>query len=59
MLFFLEQTINLLNKIIDKKENDNEELQKVISDFYFGLDSLGFKFDLVPYNSAIKLLIRK
>jgi len=59
VLFFLEQTINSLNKIIDKKENNNEELQKAISDFYFGLDLLGFKFDLAPYNLAIKLLIKK
>jgi len=57
-LFFLEQSINLLNKNIDKKENDNEQLQGIISDFYFSLDLLGFKFNLTPYNSEIKLLIK-
>ena len=59
VLFFLEQTINSLNKIIDKKEDDSEELQKAISDFYFTLDLLGFKFDLTPYNLTTKLLIRE
>ncbi|CAG8766793.1 10249_t:CDS:1, partial [Ambispora leptoticha] len=43
---------------IDKKENDNEQLQGIISDFYFSLDLLGFKFNLTPYNSEIKLLIK-
>ena len=37
VLFFLEQTINSLNKSIDKKENDSEELQKIINNFYFVL----------------------
>lgn len=59
VLFFLEQSINSLNKIIDKRESDSKELQKVISDFYFALDLLGFKFNLTPYNSEIKLLIKQ
>jgi cysteinyl-tRNA synthetase len=58
-LFFLEQTINLLNKIIDQKKSDSEELQKTVIDFYFILDLLGFKFNLVPYDLKIKLLIGK
>src|SRR5438477_310806 len=40
VLFFLEQTINSLNKSIDKKEGDSEELQKIINNFYFILDIL-------------------
>ena len=59
VLFFLEQTINSLNKSIDKKENDSEELQKIINNFYFVLDVLGFKFDFPVYNFSTKLLIRK
>src|SRR6185312_6379486 len=59
VLFFLEQTINSLNKSIDKKENDSEELQKMVDDFYFILDLLGFKFDFIPYNFATKLLIKQ
>src|SRR6185437_790687 len=35
VLFFLEQTINSLNKSIDQKEKDSNELQKMISEFYF------------------------
>ena len=59
VLFFLEQTINLLNKIIDRREKDSEELQKRTSDFYFILNLLGFKFNLIPYNLITKSLIRK
>ncbi|CAG8852699.1 22492_t:CDS:2, partial [Gigaspora margarita] len=59
VLFFLEQTINSLNKSIDKKESDSEKLQKTINDFYFILDILGFRFDLAPYDLTTKSLIRK
>ena len=59
VLFFLEQTINSLNKSIDKKESDSKELQKMVDDFYFILDLLGFKFDFIPYNFATKLLIKQ
>src|SRR6185437_5520034 len=59
VLFFLEQTINSLNKSIDKKESDSKELQKIINNFYFVLDVLGFKFDFLVYNFSTKLLIRK
>jgi cysteinyl-tRNA synthetase len=59
VLFFLEQIINSLNKSIDKKESDNKELPKMVSDFYFILDLLGFKFILPTYNSEIKLLIKE
>jgi len=58
VLFFLEQTINLLNKSIDKRENDSKQLQRIISDFYFMLNLLGFKFSLVPYNLENKSLIK-
>ncbi|CAI2201441.1 2566_t:CDS:1, partial [Funneliformis geosporum] len=58
VLFFLEQSINSLNKSIDKKENDNQELVETISNFHFMLDWLGFKFNLAPYNSEVKLLIK-
>src|ERR1044072_4959148 len=57
-LFFLEQIINSLNKIIDRKKSDNEELQKEISNFYFILNLLGFKLNLTPYNLETKLLIK-
>jgi len=33
VLFFLEQTINSLNKSIDKKESDSKELQKMVDNF--------------------------
>jgi len=59
VLFFLEQIINSLNKSIDKKEKDDKELQKIISDFYLTLDLLGFKFDLTTYDPEVKLLIEK
>ena len=58
VLFFLEQTINSLNKSIDKKENDNKQLLGAISDFYFTLNRLGFKFNLTPYNLETKSLIK-
>ena len=58
VLFFLEQTINSLNKSIDKKENDSEKLLGEISSFYFILDLLGFKFYLTSYNLEIKSLIK-
>ncbi|CAI2201435.1 19978_t:CDS:1, partial [Funneliformis geosporum] len=58
VLFFLEQSLNSLNKIIDKKENDNQELAETISNFHFLLELLGFKFNLTPYNSEVKLLIK-
>src|SRR4051794_26121069 len=57
-LFFLEQSINLLNKVIDKKESDREQLLEAVSNFYFILNLLGFKFSLTPYNSETKLLIK-
>ena len=57
-LFFLEQIINSLNKNIDKRENNSKQLQGITSDFYFTLNLLGFKFDLVPYNLETKLLIK-
>ena len=57
-LFFLEKTINSLNKSIDKKENNNEQLLGEISNFYFILDLLGFKFNLTPYNLEITSLIK-
>ena len=57
-LFFLEQIINSLNKSIDRKKSDNEELQKEISNFYFILNLLGFKLNLTPYNLETKLLIK-
>src|SRR6185437_11583037 len=58
VLFFLEQTINSLNKSIDKRENDSKQLQEMINNFYFIIDLLGFKFDLVPYNLESKALIK-
>jgi cysteinyl-tRNA synthetase len=57
-LFLLEQSINLLNKIIDNKENENKKLLEAISNFYFILSLLGFKFNLTPYSEEIKLLIK-
>ena len=33
VFFFLEQTINSLNKSIDKKESDSKELQKMVDNF--------------------------
>jgi cysteinyl-tRNA synthetase len=48
----------LLNKIIDKKGSDSEQLLEAISNFYFILNLLGFKFNLAPYNSETKLLIK-
>jgi cysteinyl-tRNA synthetase len=58
-LFFLEQTINSLNKSIDRRESDNQSFQGTINDFYFILDLLGFKFTLPIYNSEVKLLIKE
>lgn len=59
VLFFFEQTINSLNKIIDKREKNGGELSKIISDFYFILNILGFKFSTPTYDLATKLLIKK
>src|SRR3954452_4674518 len=44
VIFFLEQSINSLNKIIDRKESDSKQLLEKINDFYFILYILGFKF---------------
>src|SRR5436190_10388871 len=41
VIFFLEQSINSLNKIIDKKENRGGKLLGTINDFYFMLNLLG------------------
>jgi len=46
-------------KSIDQRENDSKQLPKMVSDFYFILDLLGFKFALPTYNLEVKLLIRK
>jgi cysteinyl-tRNA synthetase len=59
MLFFLEQTISYLNKIIDRKENDGKVFQEAINNLHFILDLLGFKFDLPTYNLEVKSLIKK
>src|SRR6185436_13762860 len=56
MLFFLEQTISYLNKIIDRKENDGKVFQEAVNNLYFILDLLGFKFDLPTYNLEVKSL---
>ncbi|WNE40571.1 MAG: Cysteine--tRNA ligase [Mycoplasmataceae bacterium] len=54
-LYFLEQTIGCLNKIIDQNNDDN--LQKTVADFYSTINLLGFKFDFAPYDLATKILI--
>ena len=58
VFFFLEQTINFLNKSIDTKKGHHDKLQKAVNNFYFVLNLLGFKFDLAPYNLETKLLIK-
>jgi cysteinyl-tRNA synthetase len=58
VLFFLEQSISSLNKSIDKKENDSDQLLETINNFYFALNLLGFKFSLTPYDLKTKSLIK-
>jgi hypothetical protein len=48
----------VLNKSIDQREKDDGKLQKVVNDFYFTLNLLGFKFDLPTHNLEVKLLLR-
>src|SRR5271154_2889105 len=57
-LFWLEKTIVSVNKMITQKEN-NPAFQTTITDFFFMLDLLGFKFKLPPYDLRTKLLIHQ
>ena len=59
VLYYLEAIINFLNKSIDQRENDHEKFQEEVSDFYFILDILGFKFDFPSYSLEVKVLIKK
>ena len=54
----MEKARVALNKKITQKEN-SQELQNTIADFLFILDLCGFKFELPPYSSRIKLLIHQ
>lgn len=56
VLFFLEEIITSLNKDIDGKTNHKDFFEK-ITNFYFILNILGFKFDSPIYDLATKLLI--
>jgi cysteinyl-tRNA synthetase len=56
-LYFLEQIITSLNKFID--QNDDVNLQKNVSDFYFVINILGFGFDFSPYDNSIEALINE
>ncbi|CAH1762790.1 7289_t:CDS:2, partial [Entrophospora sp. SA101] len=58
VLYLLEEVIAFLNKSINQGQK-TENFLIAISDFYFILTLLGFKFNLSPYNLATKLLIKK
>ncbi|SRR5258706_8000663 len=56
VLYILERIIHLLNKNLDKNEN-NEGLIDNIEDFFFTINILGFNFNLSNYSPKIKKLI--
>jgi cysteinyl-tRNA synthetase len=58
VLCLLEEITNLLNKSIDE-EKSVTELEETISDLYFILNILGFKFALPTYDFSTKLLINR
>lgn len=57
-LFWLEKIMVSVNKMITQKEN-NQVLQTTITDFFFMLDLLGFKFELLIYDLKTKSLIHQ
>lgn len=59
VFYFLEKIITFLNKSIDQKKTDGQEFQETVSDFFFILNILGFKFELPNYNLRTKLLINR
>ncbi|CAG8847836.1 2839_t:CDS:1 [Gigaspora margarita] len=56
VLYLLEKNVNFLNKSITE-DKFTVELEEKISDLYFILNILGFKFDLPNYDFSTKLLI--
>jgi cysteinyl-tRNA synthetase len=59
VFYFLEKVITFLNKSIDQKKINNQEFQEAISDFFFILNILGFKFEFPNYDLRTKLLINR
>ena len=59
VFYFLEKIITFLNKNIDQKKTNGQEFQETVSDFFFILNILGFKFEFPNYNLRTKLLINK
>lgn len=57
-LFWLEKTMVSVNKMIVQKEN-NLAFQTTITEFFFMLELLGFKFELPPYDLKTKMLIHQ
>ena len=59
VFYLLEEVITFLNKSIDQKKTSSQVFQETVSDFFFILDILGFKFDPLTYNLENKFLINK